>query len=72
MKITTIGIDLAKNVFQFHGIDERGKVLVKKQLHQDQMAVFFTNLPPRLIGMDARGSAYHWARKIQGRVTPCD
>lgn len=65
MKITTVGIDLAKNVFQVHGIDERGKVLVKKQLRRDQMAVFFTNLPPCLIGMEACGSAHHWARKIQ-------
>jgi transposase len=65
MKITTVGIDLAKNVFQVHAIDERGKVLVKKQLRRDQMAVFFTNLAPCLIGMEACGSAHHWARKIQ-------
>jgi transposase len=65
MKITTVGIDLAKNVFQVHAIDERGKVLVKKQLRRDQMAVLFTNLPPCLIGMEACGSAHHWARKIQ-------
>jgi transposase len=65
MKITTVGIDLAKNVFHVHAIDERGKVLVKKQLRRDQMAVFFTNLPPCLIGMEACGSAHHWARKIQ-------
>jgi transposase len=65
MKITTVGIDLAKNVFQVHAIDKRGKVLVKKQLRRDQMAVFFTNLAPCLIGMEACGSAHHWARKIQ-------
>jgi transposase len=65
MKITTVGIDLAKNVFQVHAIDERGKVLVKKPLRRDQMAVFFTNLAPCLIGMEACGSAHHWARKIQ-------
>jgi transposase len=65
MKITTVGIDLAKNVFQVHAIDERGKVLVKKPLRRDQMAVFFTNFPPCLIGMEACGSAHHWARKIQ-------
>jgi transposase len=41
MKITTIGIDLAKNVFQVHGVDERGKAVLKKQLKRDQMAVFF-------------------------------
>lgn len=66
MKITTVGIDLAKNVFQVHGIDERGKVALKKQLRRDQMATFFVNLPPCLIGMEACGSAHHWARKLQG------
>ncbi len=66
MKITTIGIDLAKNVFQVHGVDERGKVVLKKQLRRDQMATFFVNLPPCLIGMEACGSAHHWARKLQG------
>ena len=66
MKITTIGIDLAKNVFQVHGVDERGKVVLKKQLRRDQMATFFVNLPPCLVGMEACGSAHHWARKLQG------
>lgn len=65
MKLTTVGIDLAKNVFQIHGIDEHGKVLVKKQLRRDQVAGFFINLPPCLIGMEACGSAHHWARKLQ-------
>jgi len=64
MKLTTVGIDLAKNVFQVHGIDERGKVLLKKQLRRDQMATFFVNLLPCLIGMKACGSAHHWARKL--------
>ena len=66
MKLTTVGIDLAKNVFQVHGIDEHGKVLVKKQLRRDQIAGFFVNLPPCLIGMEACASAHHWARKLQG------
>lgn len=65
MKLTTVGIDLAKNVFQIHGIDEHGKVLVKKQLRRDQMAAFFINLPPCLVGMEACGSAHYWARKLQ-------
>jgi transposase len=46
MKITTIGIDLAKNVFQLHGVDERGKVVLRKQLRRDQMAIFFAKLQP--------------------------
>lgn len=65
MKLTTVGIDLAKNVFQVHGIDEHGKVLVKKQLHRDQVATYFVNVPPCLVGMEACGSAHHWARKLQ-------
>jgi transposase len=59
MKITTIGIDLAKNVFQVHGIDEHGQAVLKKQLRRDQMAAFFVNLPSCLIGMEACGSAHH-------------
>ena len=65
MKITTIGIDLAKNVFQVHGVNEHGKVALKKQVKRDQMAAFFVNLPPCLIGMEACGGAHHWARKLQ-------
>lgn len=67
MQITTIGIDLAKNVFQVHGVDGHGKVVLKKQLKRDQMAVFFANLAPCLIGMEACGSAHHWARKLQAQ-----
>lgn len=65
MKITTVGIDLAKNVFQIHGIDENGKPVLKRQLRRDQMATLFVNLPPCLIGMEACGCAHHWGRKLQ-------
>jgi transposase len=65
MKITTVGIDLAKNVFQIHGIDQHGKAVLKKQLKRSQMAPFFVNLPPCLVGIEACGSAHHWARKLQ-------
>jgi transposase len=65
MKITTIGIDLAKNVFQVHGVDERGKAGLKKQLKRAQVLPFFANLPPCLIGMEACASAHFWARKLQ-------
>ena len=64
MKITTVGIDLAKNVFQIHSIDEHGKAVLKKQLKRDQMAAFFVNLPSCLIGMEACSGAHHWARKL--------
>src|SRR4051812_30529518 len=66
MKITTVGIDLAKSVFQVHGIDEHGKAVLKKQLRREQMAPFFANLPACLIGIEACGSAHHWGRKLQG------
>ena len=66
MKITTIGIDLAKAVFQIHGVGERGKVAVRKQLKRSEMPSYFANLEPCLIGMEACGSAHHWARKLQG------
>ena len=65
MKVTALGIDLAKNVFQIHGIDQHGKVMLKKQLKRAQMAPFFINLPPCLVGIEACGSAHHWARKLQ-------
>ena len=64
MKVTTVGIDLAKNVFQLHGVNEFGKPVIKKQIRRDQMAEFFVNLPACLIGMEACGSAHHWARKL--------
>jgi len=66
MKVTTVGIDLAKNVFQLHGVNEFGKPVVKKHLRRKQMAEFFVNLPTCLIGMEACGSAHYWARKLQG------
>lgn len=65
MKVTTVGIDLAKNVFQIHAVDERGKAVVRKQLKRDQMAPFFAKLEPCLVGMEACASAHHWARKLQ-------
>jgi transposase len=64
MKLTTIGIDLAKNVFQVHGVDAHGKVSLKK-LKRGQVAAFFANLSPCLIGMEACGNAHYWARKLQ-------
>ena len=60
-----LGIDLAKNVFQIHGINESGKAVLKKQLKRNHMAEFFINLPPSLVGMEACGSAHHCARKLQ-------
>ncbi len=53
MMLTSIGIDLAKNVFQIHGVDQHGKTVLKKQLKRDQMASFFANTPSCLVGMEA-------------------
>ena len=64
MKITTVGIDLAKSVFQVHGVDGRGKAVLRKQLKRNEMVNFFATLPPCLIGMEACSSAHHWARKL--------
>ena len=64
MKLTTIGLDLAKAVFQVHGADDRGRTVLKKQLKRAQMAAFFANLTPCKIGMEACGSAHYWARKL--------
>lgn len=65
MNITTVGIDLAKNLFQVHGVDSHGKAILKKQLKRDQMMPFFANLPVCLIGMEACSSAHYWASKLQ-------
>lgn len=64
MQATTIGIDLAKNVFQVHGVDSRGKVSVTRKLRRGQMIGFFKKLPICLIGMEACASAHHWAREL--------
>ena len=65
MKITTVGIDLAKNVFQVHAVDERGKTVLRRQLRREQVTAFFVNLAPCLIGMEACASAHHWGRVLQ-------
>jgi transposase len=64
MNLKTIGIDLAKSVFQIHGADDKGHVAMKKQLKRAQMLPFFANLTPCRIGMEACGSAHYWARKL--------
>lgn len=65
MKLTTIGIDLAKNVIQVHGADDCGRTVLKKQLKRAQALPFFANLVPCKIGMEACGSAHYWARKLR-------
>src|SRR3984957_11136475 len=65
MQITTIGLDIAKNVFQVHGIDAKEKVVVRKQLRRSQVIAFFKALPPCLIGMEACATAHYWARELR-------
>jgi transposase len=64
MTITTIGLDLAKNVFQVHGVDERGNVVLRKHLRRDQVAAFFAQTRPCLVGIEACGGAHFWASKL--------
>jgi len=63
-EITAIGLDLAKHVFQAHGVDEAGTVVVRKRLRRSQVLTFFAGLPPCLIGMEACATAHHWAREL--------
>ena len=64
MNTTTIGLDIAKAVFQVHGIDARGQTTLRKRLRRAQLVTFFANLPPCLIGIEACASAHHWAREL--------
>ncbi len=64
MKITAMGIDLAKRVCQIHGVDTHGQAALKKPLKRHQMLTFSANRKPCLIGMEACGSAHHWARQL--------
>ncbi len=65
MQVTTVGLDLAKNIFQVHGITEDGAVAFNKSLRRAQLLQFFEKLEPCLIGMEACGSGHHWARQFQ-------
>ena len=64
MQISTIGLDIAKNVFQVHGIDAAEKVVVRKRLRRRQVLEFFKALPRCLIGMEACATAHYWAREL--------
>jgi len=64
MQVSTIGLDIAKNVFQVHGIDAAEKVVVRKQLRRSQVLEFFKALPPCLVGMEACATAHYWTREL--------
>ena len=62
--VTTVGLDLAKHVFQVHGIDASGRVVVAKAIRRNKLLEFFASLPPCLVGLEASGSAHHRAREL--------
>src|SRR5437588_4075234 len=64
MQITTIGLNIAKNVFQVHGIDDNETVVVRKQLRRGKLIAFFESLAPCLVGIEACATAHHWAREL--------
>jgi transposase len=64
MDIRVIGLDLAKNVFQVHGLDRAGRAVLQRQLKRREVLAFFAQLPPALVGMEACGGAHYWAREI--------
>jgi transposase len=63
--ITTIGLDIAKSVFQVHGIDAAGEVVIRRQLKRRSVLAFFQKLPPCLVGIEACASSHHWSRELQ-------
>jgi len=65
MQITTIGLDIAKNVFQVHGIDGEGQVVLRRKVRRDQLLALLGGLEPCLIGMEACATAHHWARELE-------
>jgi transposase len=65
-QVIPIGLDIAKSVFQVHGVDAAGNPVVKRQLKRSQMMKFFGELPPALIGIEACGTAHHWGRELAG------
>src|SRR4029077_11577341 len=64
-EVTTIGLDLAKNVFQVHGVDHAGAVVVRRALRRSQVLAWFAKLPPCLVGMEACATAHYWGRELR-------
>ena len=65
MNVTTIGMDIAKNVFQVHGVDADEQVVIRRQLRRSQVISFFRKLPPCLVGMEACATSHYWARELR-------
>jgi transposase len=66
MEISTVGLDLAKSIFQVHAVDATGTVVVRKALRRAQVLPFFAKLRPCVVGMEACGTSHHWARELTG------
>ena len=65
-KVSTIGLDIAKSVFQVHGVDAAGAVLIRKRISRAKVLEYFGELPPCLVGIEACPSAHHWGRELEG------
>src|SRR6186713_1657451 len=63
--VTTIGLDIAKSVFQVHGVDAEGKVLIRRKLKRRYVLAFFQKLPPCLVGIEACATSHHWSRELK-------
>jgi transposase len=64
-EVTTIGLDLAKNVFQVHAVDRAGAIVVRRALRRSQVLAWFAKLPPCLVGMEACATAHYWGRELR-------
>jgi len=62
--VTTVGLDLAKSVFQVHGIDAAGNVVIRRQLKRRHVLAFFQKLPPCVVGIEACATSHHWSRAL--------
>ena len=71
MSVVSIDLDLAKSVFQVHGVDASGHAILPRKLARSELLAFFAKLPDFLVGMEACSSAYHWARELSGLVPKC-
>jgi len=63
-EVSTIGLDIAKSVFQVHGVDDAGTVVIRKRVGRVKLLEFFAELPPCLVGIEACPSAHHWSREL--------
>jgi transposase len=69
--VTTVGFDIAKSVFQVHGVDAAGQVVVRRQLKRRRIIAFFQKLPSCLVGIEACASSHYWSRELQALGHRC-